>query len=359
MVYWQDRIPDEPWSLHVLKIDRTQPDLQLVTGIARNTVLGLAPLSSMIRSVPKTLGRPVAGINGDFYEVERGSFAGDPRGIQILNGELVSGPGDQQSFWIDAQGNPQTGLVTSRFSLTWPDGTKSPVKLNEQRGLKEIVLYTPRLGATTQTPGGREVVLENPGNGPWLPLAAGQTYRARIVSVSDSGNTPLSGGKLVLSFGPKVSRAATLEVGATLTISTSTDPELTGVQTAIGGGNLIVHEGQAQRFQMTANGAYKYRSVIERHPRSAVGFSATHLFLVLVDGRQPELSVGMTLEELGRYMQKLGCEEAINLDGGGSSTLWIDGRIVNSPCNGGERDIGNALILVRKPGPGMGSAATP
>ncbi|MBL9167985.1 MAG: phosphodiester glycosidase family protein [Verrucomicrobiales bacterium] len=351
VVYWQDRIPDEPWSVHVVKIDRAQPDLKLVTGLARNTVVGLATLGSMIRSVPKDWGKPIAGINGDFYEVDRGSFAGDPRGIQILNGELVSGPGDQMAFWIDAAGQPHVQTIVSRFSLTWPDGSKSPLKINEQRGMKEVVLYTPRLGTSTRAPGGREVVLEAEGEGPWLPLAAAKDYRARIISINDNGDTPLQPGKLVLSFGQKVTRSAGLAVGATVLLSTSTEPELTGVQMAIGGGNHMVQGGKAQTFDMPAGGAYKYRSVVERHPRSAVGFNATHLFLVQVDGRQPELSVGMTLEELGRYMQRLGCQEAINLDGGASSTLWLDGKVVNSPSSGGERDIGNSLILLRKPAP--------
>jgi exopolysaccharide biosynthesis protein len=72
--------------------------------------------------------------------------------------------------------------------------------------------------------------------------------------------------------------------------------------------------------------------------------------LVQVDGRQPRLSVGMTLEELGATMARLGCEEAMNLDGGGSATFWCDGRIRNSPCDGGERVIANSLVLVRRPG---------
>jgi len=89
--------------------------------------------------------------------------------------------------------------------------------------------------------------------------------------------------------------------------------------------------------------------MFERHPRSAVGFSKTHIYLVEVDGRQRGLSVGMKLEELGEYMAKIGCEEAINLDGGGSATFWYRGRIVNSPCDGTERAVANGLVLVRKP----------
>ena len=94
--------------------------------------------------------------------------------------------------------------------------------------------------------------------------------------------------------------------------------------------------------------SFSTRSMFERHPRSAVGFNQTHIFLVEVDGRQRGLSVGMTLEELGAYMAGIGCDEAINLDGGGSATFWYRGRVVNSPCDGSERPVANGLIVLRK-----------
>ena len=60
------------------------------------------------------------------------------------------------------------------------------------------------------------------------------------------------------------------------------------------------------------------------------------------------LSDGMTLDELSGYLVKLGCQEAMNLDGGGSATLWYNGKVQNSPCDGQERVIANSLLLVRK-----------
>ena len=71
------------------------------------------------------------------------------------------------------------------------------------------------------------------------------------------------------------------------------------------------------------------------------------MFLVVVDGRQPEFSVGMTLAELADYMVKLGCTEAMNFDGGSSAVMWHDGKIVNQPCQG-EREIANSLLVIRK-----------
>jgi exopolysaccharide biosynthesis protein len=67
-----------------------------------------------------------------------------------------------------------------------------------------------------------------------------------------------------------------------------------------------------------------------------------------VDGRQRRLSVGMTLDELSAYLVELGCTDAMNLDGGGSATLWFNGLIRNRPCDGHERAIANCLVVTRK-----------
>ena len=72
------------------------------------------------------------------------------------------------------------------------------------------------------------------------------------------------------------------------------------------------------------------------------------MFHVEVDGRQSGLSVGMTLPELAAYMQKLGCEQAMNLDGGGSATLWVCGNVMNSPSEGQERPGANTLVVFRR-----------
>ena len=66
--------------------------------------------------------------------------------------------------------------------------------------------------------------------------------------------------------------------------------------------------------------------------------------MVIVDGRQRSLSIGMTFTELAEYMiKKLGCQEAINLDGGGSATMWVLGNVMNSPSQGRERPAGEIL----------------
>ena len=91
---------------------------------------------------------------------------------------------------------------------------------------------------------------------------------------------------------------------------------------------------------------------------AAIGWSKEHIFMVEVDGRQGQLSVGMTLAELAAYMIKLGCQQAVNLDGGGSATLWVCGNVMNSPSEGQERPGANSLVLVRKKSDGSGTGKT-
>jgi hypothetical protein len=338
--YKNDWVSAVPWSIHLVAIDRSRSDLALTTALSNDRILGLAPLTEHIQTIPSARGRPVAAVSGDFYSVDHQPYAGDPRGLQILNGELVSGPGGDACFWIDAEGNPHISNIASQFKVTWPAGQNVSCGLNEERNSSEAVLYTSRLGPSTRTSGGREIILERAGENAWLPLRAGQNYSAQVREVREAGNTRLTSEMMVLSLGPSLAaRLPRLERGSLVKISTATSPDLTGAPTAIGGGPHIVRDGRVQS-------SYEHKAS-SRHPRTAIGWNSKHYFFVVVDGRQRGLSVGMTLPELGSYLVRQGCQEAMNLDGGGSAEMWIEGRVVSSPCYGYERDTANSLVLLR------------
>jgi hypothetical protein len=313
--------------------------------------MGMTTLSDQIRMAGKW-GTPLAGVNGDFYQRDR-AYGGDPRGLQIIMGDLISGPIGGVAFWIDASGQPHSTNVTSQFEVTWPNGKRTRFGLNESRSARSTVLYTPTLGPSTRTTGGRELILERSGDGLRLPLRIGETYQARVREVRETGDTPLKPDILVLSMGPALAeKAPNVEVGAVLTISTAATPDLRGARTAISGGPLLACQGERRRPAKPTGAnasSYEYRSMWERHPRSAMGWNDKYYFLVQVDGRQRDLSIGMTLDELGEFMvTKLGCTDVMSLDGGGSATFWCNGRVTNSPCDGRERDIANALIVLRR-----------
>jgi hypothetical protein len=240
--------------------------------------------------------------------------------------------------------------LTSRFRVVWPDQSTTPFGLNEERSKDAAVLYTSAIGTSTRTSSGIELILEPATNSMPLPLRAGQTHRMRVVDVRSQADSRVTRDTVVLSLGPNLAaRLPRPRVGSLLDLALETAPELTGVTTAIGGGPALIRDGKAGQwsgFQL-------------RHPRSALGWNKDHIFLVEVDGRQSNLSVGMTLPELTDYMVKLGCENAINLDGGGSATLWVSGNVMNSPSEGQERPGANALVVLQKGAGGKSDKVRP
>lgn len=347
--YANQRRTNVPWSVHVVRFDRTNPAFEVRSVHAGQGALGLATLTEQIQKLPSGLGAPVAAVNGDFYQRDR-AYAGDPRGLQILDGDLVSAPVGGVAFWPDAAGQLHITNVVSRLQVAWPDGTSTSFGVNQDRASDALVLYTPAIGASTRTTGGREWVLDAASGAASAILAPGSDLRTRVVEVRDTGDTAMQPGRFVLSAGPQLLKTLPKPAaGAMLRISTATIPALRDVRTALSGGPLLVRDGKALRIQPPASGSYEFSSMTERHPRSAIGWDARHLYLVEVDGRQEHLSVGMTLEELAEHLVRLGCTDAMNLDGGGSATLWCAGKIRNSPCDGRERPIANALVVLRKP----------
>jgi hypothetical protein len=342
-------VPKAPWSIHVVRIDRANAPVEFHSAHANAGALGLSPLTAHIKRLSAALGAPVAAVNGDFYQRDR-AYAGDPRGLQIVDGEVISAPIGAVTFWIDAFGHPHATNVASRFEVIWPGGAKTPFGLNCERPSNGVTLYTPALGPSTHTAGGRELVLERTVGSPWLPLRMGETYTARVREVREVGDTPLAPDTMVLSISPALARRLPdLKAGAEVRLVTASSPSLWGARTAIGGGPVLVRGRRPLKRGQPVAESYEFSSMLERHPRTAIGWSRTHFMLVEVDGRQRNLSVGMTLEELAAYLVKLGCEEAMNFDGGGSAILWYDGKVRNKPCDGYERPIANSLIVVRKP----------
>lgn len=117
---------------------------------------------------------------------------------------------------------------------------------------------------------------------------------------------------------------------------------------AIAGGPGLIDDGEVT-IETNHEGFGKVSFVEKRHPRTAMGFNSktNRMFWVTVDGRQPEWSVGMNLIELAHLMADLGCDNAMNLDGGGSTTCVVNGDIVNrvSGKNRAVRAVSNAWIV--------------
>jgi len=340
--YTNDVIDDIPWSIHVVKLERTSHDFEFVTTSGAGKVLGMGVVSEQVKTLPRDMGQPVAAINGDFYDKSE-KYQGRPRDLQIRQGEAVSSPAGHTCFWVDRDGTPQMTNIFSRFRVMWADGKETPIGLNQARDDETAVLYTAAIGKSTRTTGGTELILDGQTTNSCFSLRVGQVYIARVREVRRSGDTAVTPQTLVLSLGPTLgSRLPAFQPGTRLRIITETFPDLSGVNVAIGGGPALVRDGKPMRWT---------GFIHMRHPRTALGWNKDFFFLVEVDGRQSNISVGMTFPELAEYLVQLGCEQAMNLDGGGSATLWALGNVRNSPSEGEERPSANALVAVRKKPP--------
>jgi hypothetical protein len=335
--YSQETLAEGPWSVQVIRIRRDRSDLGIHVLLGGGDRLGVATLSSQASTFPKARGQALAALNGDFF-ARGGPCLGDPEGLCIRDGELISAPNGKSAFWVGPDRSLHLGPVVSLLSMITPDGTSLAIGLNEERQ-ERPVLFTTAVGPRTPSAHGTECLLIAEA-GTVLPIRPGFRSAFRLQSVHSGGNTPIPTNGVVLSLPAKHGVSPTQTVpGSLWTLSTETQPDLKGAQTALGGGPALLKQGQPTQFQ----------SSDARHPRSAIGWNAEFFFLVQVDGRQPGLSVGMSLAELAAHLRHLGCTDALNLDGGGSSTLWARGQVMNTPCEGSERPMGNALLITLEP----------
>lgn len=97
--YHQDNLSQGPWSVHVIRIRRDRPDLGIHVLLGGSNHLGVGTLSSQASAFPKNRGLPLAAINGDFF-ARQGPCLGDPEGLCIRDGELISAPNGKSAFWV-------------------------------------------------------------------------------------------------------------------------------------------------------------------------------------------------------------------------------------------------------------------
>ena len=135
-------VRDEPWSIHVVRIERDQPQLRFMPSLAFHDRIGLNPLSDQVSLFPKSLGTPVAAINGDFYAIENDPMPGDPRGLFIQNGHLISAPIERDCLWFEESGTPHIDTIRPRFTVRVGSSQPVALGLNEDFDGSRPVLLT-------------------------------------------------------------------------------------------------------------------------------------------------------------------------------------------------------------------------
>lgn len=293
----------------------------------------------MRRQRPSELARrtgALAAVNGNFF-----SGTGDPLGCLVIEGEVVSEPDPQRTCaGITAEGALIFDRVQGDLAVVAPDGVRPITGVNRERRADEFILYRPLFDESTRTNAfGAEAVVIN----------------GVVTAVADlRGNTSIPRDGLVLSGHGRARQwiLQTLRPGMAVAVQTallpaSGDPRWQAIVHAVGGGPRLLRGGAV------ATGGEGFPSTFtdRRHPRTAIGVLPDgRIVLLVVDGRQPTHSLGMTIVELAIALRRLGAVEAMNLDGGGSSTLVVGGRLLNLPSEEtGERPVADALLVIPAP----------
>jgi hypothetical protein len=325
-----------PVAIRVVSGPRPVGLYRLRTTLSNEAVRGRETVSSMQRRLAAQA--TMVGINGDFSR-----FAdGVPSGVMLRDGVLITPPLSSRS----SAGITLDGLLDVRrvgFRGTWR-GTgqrRALTDLNDTPGRNGISLFTSDWGrATPRIDGSFSVVLS-----PFPASVPNTDLVAPVVSTAQGGAVSIAPGTAVLvARGNAAARLqAEAAVGTSLTLRLILTPDWATVADAVGGGPVLVRDGKPV---YRSNEAFTVSQIAPRHPRTAIGQLADgRIVMVVVDGRQPGYSVGMTTFEMALTMRRLGAVRAMQLDGGGSSTVAFDGRVLNVPSDGRERPIATALML--------------
>lgn len=343
--------PSGPFYIQILEIDLTIPGNKLTTALAKDKLGTGFEKTSALSSRKSANGNIVVGaINGDFYGI---SAPNNPYGFlgnsQIINSQYVFGRTHvRSSFGVIENTKPVVQVINFSGSATASTFTRTITGINSQRGTDALILFNNYFGSTTLTNEyGTEVELQ-----PVDSFITNTSLRfVAFTKQSGTGNMVIQPGRYILS-GHGINKTfldQSVFTGDTITLSIATSPDLGNVTALIGGGPRLLINGVKPSTFVGFEG-FGADFVESRHPRTAAGYNqdSTKAYFVVVDGRQT-VSVGMSLNELANLMLSVGAHNAVNLDGGGSSTMVIHNQVVNSPSDpGGERSIANALFAVRE-----------
>jgi hypothetical protein len=331
-----------PYVLDVLEIDLTNPFIQIET--TRPNQLTRTSVQSAQNDSEGH--RVIGAINGDFFSFETHW----PINNQIVNGTFVLGrPAIRSHFAVDDSKRPFIEQLSFQGSVSTTGGQSHAVhRVNENRGSGQIVFYTPFRGSSTGTTGGVEYAVRLASGEEWV---AGDTVRVVVTGTSTSGGMaiPAGGGVISAASGaPATFLTSNAQVNDTLKLYLGFNPDLKRVTQVMAGGGKILEDGVNVSARNTTTEGISSAFMTARHPRTfvAINQDSTRVFFATVDGRQAS-SLGMNFNEMASFLQAIGAWHAVNLDGGGSTTMVVRGEVVNSPSDpGGERSVANTLQVI-------------
>ncbi|MGN9920640.1 phosphodiester glycosidase family protein [Micromonospora palomenae] len=284
--------------------------------------------------------RAVAAVNGDFFDINN---SGAAQGVGIRAGELIQSPvaGHHNAAAITGDGLGRVVQVHFDGTATLPAGPVTLTQFNNMVQANGVGVFTALWGSYPR----RRAV---DGAARVTEVAVRDGRVATVGTAAGEGPIP-AGTTVLLGRDAGADALAALRPGDPIDLTWKPKPSEGGdLRAAVGGGNVLVRDGAVQTIADPTLA-----------PRTAVGFSADgrRMILLTVDGRQLD-SRGITQTEMGEMMAGLGAYHALNLDGGGSSTLLAREpgaaavQVENSPSDGTERPVPNGLAVYAPEGSG-------
>ena len=356
IVHYRVRRPTGPFNIQVVTVP-TRSRYELVAARAFDSLRGRERVSEMVRR-RQARGEIVrVALNADFFDLTTGANENN----QIIDGNVwkanpvTDSPYDtfrnaHSQFAVDDHSKPYierfiyAGAVANscgeRFRL---DGINTLPRVPNA-----LVLFTHAYGDgprrdSVHAP--RELAARASAS---RGAGLGAAVLARDMTVAEPPRTIAAGHAVLAAYGATTARLDSIaRCGTRLALSNDFQPHRGRLTTIVGGWPRVVSEGRNIAASADSVEGTFPRFSRQRHPRSAIGFSrdSATIYLVAVDGRQ-ETSDGMSLVELGDFLVGIGVYQGLNFDGGGSTALVIDGKLVNRPSDAaGERPVGNAILV--------------
>ncbi|MFN2500425.1 MAG: phosphodiester glycosidase family protein [Pyrinomonadaceae bacterium] len=339
----------KPVNINLLKLDLTK--VRIDVHHAMDAAIGTEKTSSIaIRQ------GAVAAINAGFFRLDTSIFAGDAAGALTIDGRRLSeSTNDRVVLFITNKPERSDTYIAPLQTYDMVQIKKWDLLLsgiNRERKADELVMFTPDFHRTTLTNGsGLELVIVGD----------------KISEIRDlAGSTPIPTNGYVLSAtgsfrnrllplvkkGSKVFRLSSLSRDNKGHFMTEENARISDAfhvaEDIVAGVPQLIKNG---KIDITWEQEKSSKAFVEtRHPRTAVAKLKDGKFLMLTaDGRR-EASGGLDLYDLAAYLLELGATDAMNLDGGGSTTMFLDGKVVNQPSDReGERKVSDAILVTLRP----------
>lgn len=318
-----DQDQGQPVRVNLVEVNLDQSHYQLDIAMAK----GQANTVDVVSNIAKRH-QAVAAINGSFFH---GTTTDSSVGLVLKQGEIIADSGHRRtSLGITADGKFVMGIPQIQTGLYFADADRFQAVsgVNQPRKSHQTIVYTPRFGAYTHTnEWGREVVVEN----------------HRVVRYS-YGNTRIPDHGFIISVhGAGADIAKRYPVGTYVELSTEQEGKWADVETVITGAPQLVRKGKVYNTYFQE---HLQHSLMKPNARTAVGYTHNHkLLLVNVLPAQGNKGGGITYTRLAQIMRRLGAYEAMALDGGGSTSLYVAPSGDHSAIKFANRPVTNALII--------------